>query len=55
MLSQRRSDGHLGEVEAADQTFLKALAAWMPIKNAVVDLPYGGGKGAVAVDPATLS
>lgn len=32
-----------------------ALAAWMTIKNAVVDLPNGGGKGAVRVDPATLS
>ncbi|WP_244521619.1 Glu/Leu/Phe/Val family dehydrogenase [Bradyrhizobium sp. DOA9] len=32
-----------------------ALAAWMTIKNAVVGLPYGGGKGAVRVDPAKLS
>ncbi|MGR4932679.1 Glu/Leu/Phe/Val dehydrogenase [Bradyrhizobium sp. CAR08] len=32
-----------------------ALAAWMTIKNAVVGLPFGGGKGAVRVDPATLS
>ncbi|PDT63994.1 glutamate dehydrogenase [Bradyrhizobium ottawaense] len=32
-----------------------ALAAWMTIKNAVVGLPYGGGKGAVRVDPTELS
>jgi glutamate dehydrogenase (NAD(P)+) len=32
-----------------------ALAAWMTIKNAAVNLPYGGAKGGVRVDPATLS
>jgi len=32
-----------------------ALSAWMTIKNAVVDLPYGGGKGGIRVDPKTLS
>lgn len=32
-----------------------ALAGWMTVKNAVVELPYGGGKGAVRVDPRTLS
>jgi glutamate dehydrogenase (NAD(P)+) len=32
-----------------------ALAGWMTIKNAVVELPYGGGKGAVRVDPRTLT
>ncbi|MBW5434039.1 Glu/Leu/Phe/Val dehydrogenase [Bradyrhizobium canariense] len=32
-----------------------ALAGWMTIKNAVVGLPFGGGKGAVRVDPAKLS
>jgi glutamate dehydrogenase (NAD(P)+) len=34
---------------------VKALAAWMTFKCAVVNIPYGGGKGAVAVDPATVS
>jgi len=32
-----------------------ALALWMTIKCAVVGLPYGGGKGGVAVDPKGLS
>lgn len=32
-----------------------ALAAWMSIKTAVVDIPMGGGKGGVAVDPRGLS
>ena len=32
-----------------------ALAAWMSIKNAAVNLPYGGAKGGIRVDPAKLS
>jgi glutamate dehydrogenase (NAD(P)+) len=32
-----------------------ALAAWMSIKNAAVNLPYGGAKGGVRVDPKKLS
>ena len=32
-----------------------ALAAWMTIKNAAVNLPYGGAKGGVRVDPSLVS
>lgn len=34
---------------------VKALAAWMTFKCAVVNIPYGGGKGGVVVNPSTLS
>lgn len=34
---------------------VKALAFWMAIKAAVVEIPLGGGKGGVAVDPKKLS
>lgn len=34
---------------------VKALAFWMAIKCAVIDIPYGGGKGGVIVDPHALS
>ncbi|MGA2494582.1 MAG: Glu/Leu/Phe/Val dehydrogenase [Roseiarcus sp.] len=42
-----RPDVDLGEVTA--------LAIWMSWKCALAELPYGGGKGGVAVDPAALS
>lgn len=32
-----------------------ALSAWMSVKNAAVNLPYGGAKGGVRVAPRTLS
>ncbi len=38
---------NLGEVAA--------LAMWMNWKCALMDLPYGGGKGGVACDPRTMS
>ena len=32
-----------------------ALSAWMSIKNAAVNVPYGGAKGGIRVDPSLLS
>ena len=32
-----------------------ALSAWMSIKNSVVAIPYGGGKGGIRVNPKELS
>jgi glutamate dehydrogenase/leucine dehydrogenase len=34
---------------------VKALAAWMTMKTAVLNIPYGGAKGGVRVNPKELS
>lgn len=34
---------------------VKALAAWMTLKSAIVDIPYGGAKGGITVNPRELS
>jgi glutamate dehydrogenase/leucine dehydrogenase len=34
---------------------VKALSGWMAYKSAVVNIPYGGGKGGIALDPKEYS
>ncbi len=34
---------------------VQALALWMSLKTALVDIPYGGAKGGITVDPKTLT
>lgn len=38
-----------------DHDEVRTLAAWMTFKCAVADIPYGGAKGGITVNPALLS
>ncbi|MBQ1271044.1 MAG: Glu/Leu/Phe/Val dehydrogenase, partial [Clostridia bacterium] len=47
--------GGLRYHQQADINEVRALAALMSIKCAVADIPYGGGKGGITVNPSSLS
>lgn len=47
--------GGLRYHSAVDMDEVKALSFWMTMKNAVVNVPFGGGKGGIIVDPKLLS
>ncbi len=47
--------GGLRYHEGVDAGEVKALSGWMTIKCALADLPYGGGKGGITVNPKELS
>ena len=47
--------GGIRYAPGVDLNEVKALAFWMAIKCAVVDIPLGGGKGGIQVEPSELS
>ena len=38
-----------------DMDEITSLAFWMMIKNAIIDVPFGGSKGGIEIDPKKLS
>ena len=54
-LARGPAKGGLRFHPSADLDEVRALAMWMTWKCALVDVPFGGAKGGVAVDPRALS
>ncbi|MXP51471.1 Glu/Leu/Phe/Val family dehydrogenase [Pantoea sp. SoEX] len=54
-LSRGPGKGGIRYHPKVDLNEVMALSAWMTIKCAAVNLPYGGAKGGIRVDPFTLS
>ena len=54
-LNRGPSKGGLRYHQDVNLNEVRALAMWMTWKCAVVGIPFGGGKGGVAVDPKQLS
>ncbi|MCS7271806.1 MAG: glutamate dehydrogenase, partial [Gemmataceae bacterium] len=54
-LTSGPSKGGLRYAPTVDLGEVAALAMWMSWKCGLMNLPYGGAKGGIACDPATLS
>src|SRR5262249_2701891 len=54
-LTSGPSKGGLRSHPSVDLGEVAALAMWMSWKCGIMNLPFGGGKGGIACDPAALS